>query len=140
MAQSHHPGANPFAKKAILPVFNPNHCGVHMGIAVLSLAELFSPLQALAHRWMTPRRRARSADLRYVAIRPACTARADSIHQEQGCDSPAKPLRVIRVVDGRSSSRSSSRVVISGRMADVCAELDRLVALEAHQPSSGRMH
>jgi len=33
-----------------------------------------------------------------------------------------RPLRVVRAVD---------RVVISGRMADVCAELDRLAAIEA---------
>jgi hypothetical protein len=33
-----------------------------------------------------------------------------------------KPVRVVR---------SSERLVISGRMADVCAELDRLAALEA---------
>ena len=34
----------------------------------------------------------------------------------------AKPLRVVR---------SSGRLVISGRMADVCAELERLAAMEA---------
>jgi hypothetical protein len=34
----------------------------------------------------------------------------------------AKPLRVVR---------SSNRLVISGRMADVCAELERLAAMEA---------
>ena len=111
-----------------------------MGIAVLTFAEIFSPLQALAHRWIAPRRRKPSADLRYVAIRPACAARGGANQkQQQQTASEAKPLRVIRVVDARST-RNSSRVVISGRMADVCAELDRLAALEAHQPSSGRMH
>ncbi len=34
------------------------------------------------------------------------------------------PLRVIRVKDG--SPQIAGRMVISGRMADVCAELDRL--------------
>lgn len=44
-------------------------------------------------------------------------------------------LRTICTSDGRLGQRSQSvRVVISGRMADVCAELDRLVALEA-QPT-----
>jgi hypothetical protein len=33
----------------------------------------------------------------------------------------ARPLRVVR---------ASGRLVISGRMADVCAELDRLAAME----------
>jgi hypothetical protein len=37
---------------------------------------------------------------------------------------------VVRVVDGKGQQRSD-RVLISGRMADVCAELDRLAALEA---------
>lgn len=109
-----------------------------MGIAVLTFAEIFSPLQALAHRWMAPRRRSHSSDLRYVAVRPACTARG-SAQEPQDAAAAAKPLRVIRVVDSRSA-RNSGRVVISGRMADVCAELDRLAALEAHQPSPGRMH
>lgn len=110
-----------------------------MGIAILTFADLFSPLQALAHRWMAPRRRSRSSDLRYVAIRPGCTARGNTQKPSQGAVSDAKPLRVIRVVDS-PSARNSSRVVISGRMADVCAELDRLAALEAHQPTPGRMH
>ena len=36
------------------------------------------------------------------------------------------PLRVIRVKDG--SPQLAGRMVISGRMADVCAELDRMAA------------
>ena len=36
------------------------------------------------------------------------------------------PLRVIRVKDG--NPQMAGRMVISGRMADVCAELDRLAA------------
>jgi hypothetical protein len=43
---------------------------------------------------------------------------------------PRRPLRVVRVADGHAS-RGAGRMVISGRMADVCAELDRLAALEA---------
>lgn len=41
-----------------------------------------------------------------------------------------RPLRVVRVVDGRAGYPSAGRMVISGRMADVCAELDRLAELE----------
>jgi len=45
---------------------------------------------------------------------------------QQGCPSrgtfSGKPLRVVQ---------SRGRLVISGRMADVCAELDRLAAIEA---------
>ena len=38
---------------------------------------------------------------------------------------PSRPLRIVR--------HGAGRMVISGRMADVCAELDRLAALEALQ-------
>jgi hypothetical protein len=43
----------------------------------------------------------------------------------------AKPLRVVRVVETGQARASVGRMVISGRMADVCAELDRLAACEA---------
>lgn len=44
---------------------------------------------------------------------------------------PQRPLRVVRVAeDQRPAQHSAGRMVISGRMADVCAELDRLIALE----------
>jgi len=42
-----------------------------------------------------------------------------------------QPLRVLRVVDAGLSPAQSGRLRISGRMADVCAELDRLAALES---------
>jgi hypothetical protein len=42
-----------------------------------------------------------------------------------------QPLRVVRVMEAGQPSASSGRMVISGRMADVCAELDRLAAREA---------
>lgn len=38
----------------------------------------------------------------------------------------ARPLRVLRIREQRQSSRHAGRLVISGRMADVCAELERL--------------
>jgi len=41
-----------------------------------------------------------------------------------------RPLRVLRVVDSQGRA-SGGRMVISGRMADVCAELDRLAGKEA---------
>ena len=42
-----------------------------------------------------------------------------------------KPVRVVQIFDLQQSSSNAGRIVISGRMADVCAELDRLAALEA---------
>jgi hypothetical protein len=46
------------------------------------------------------------------------------------------PLRVMRVTEPGQRTAGAGRMVISGRMADVCAELDRLAALEAmHTPT-----
>jgi hypothetical protein len=42
-------------------------------------------------------------------------------------------LRVLRVAEHGEAPNCAGRMVISGRMADVCAELDRLVALEAQK-------
>lgn len=41
------------------------------------------------------------------------------------------PLRVWRYVESGQPGTASMRLVISGRMSEVCAELDRLAELEA---------
>jgi hypothetical protein len=43
---------------------------------------------------------------------------------------PPVPLRVARVMEAQHNRANAGRMVISGRMADVCAELDRLAELE----------
>jgi hypothetical protein len=40
-----------------------------------------------------------------------------------------KPLRVVRILEAGQAPTQVGRMTISGRMADVCAELDRLAAL-----------
>ena len=40
-------------------------------------------------------------------------------------------LRVVRIVETDQASVSSGRILMCGRMADVCAELDRMVDREA---------
>ena len=40
------------------------------------------------------------------------------------------PLRVARVMEAQHNRKNAGRMVISGRMADVCAELARLAELE----------
>ena len=99
-----------------------------MGIALLSFADLFTPLQSLATRWL-PTRRRRSSALRHAAVPPARAARP-AVRP----DRPARLLRVVRTVDAQQPGMRGSRMVISGRMSDVCAELDRLAALEAADP------
>ena len=47
------------------------------------------------------------------------------------CPSALKRLRVLRVMEPGQQRTCVGRMVISGRMADVCAELDRLAAREA---------
>jgi hypothetical protein len=123
-----------------------------MGIALLAITDFWMPLQSLASRLM-PARRTRHRDngdtaagLRYVAVRPACTTRtAGAPAPTATAAAVARPLRVVRVVDEKGQHRGTSRMVISGRMADVCAELDRLAALEAAEtmgsaPRSTRLH
>ena len=44
--------------------------------------------------------------------------------------STRRPLRVVRVVEADRRRTSSGRMVISGCMADVCAELDRMIQKE----------
>ena len=41
-----------------------------------------------------------------------------------------RPLRVVRVVDSDHRRTGSGRMVISGCMADVCADLDRMIQKE----------
>jgi hypothetical protein len=83
----------------------------------LPLANLFESLQALA-AWLAPR----PAPVPRVTVRQPLPARALA---------PAKPLRVLRVVEPSAPRAVAGRMVISGRLADVCAELDRLAAQEA---------
>jgi len=42
-----------------------------------------------------------------------------------------QPLRVVRVMETGQASALTGRILMSGRMADVCAELDRMVEREA---------
>jgi hypothetical protein len=83
----------------------------------LPLTKLFSAVHAFA-AWFAPR------------PAPACS-RAGLPAQRAARIAPAMPLRVVRVVEPSASRSNAGRMVISGRLADVCAELDRLAALEA---------
>ncbi len=112
-----------------------------MGIALLTFSDLFAdwwmPLQNLAGRWLPTHRRAHRCDssgLRYVAVRPVRNARGLASASGNGVTRASRPLRVVRVIDPQQPDHHGSRVVISGRMADVCAELDRLAAMEAQEP------
>lgn len=116
-----------------------------MGIASFSPTGLLGSFHGLVG-WLTaaraPRQRVR---LQSQALRPA-PVRGDayashagsapmriacSTHGQAASSSrPLRPLRVLRIVDTSHVAASAGRMLISGRMADVCAELDRLAAQE----------
>jgi hypothetical protein len=105
-----------------------------MGLAFFTFDGVFSPLHSFMG-WLGRRpRHAEAAPAlrqptkyasvaRVRAVRPAIPARQ--------CEKARRPLRVVRLVEGSGAPASAGRMFMSGRMADVCAELDRLAALEA---------
>jgi hypothetical protein len=127
---------------AILPVSNLHAFErFHMGIALLALSGLFQGFSGL-HR--NPAVKASKRQPTY--LRPVWAQRKPSTICGSGlkapmpahtqrvvCTSNAPTLRVLRVSESEGHVKGAGRMVISGRMADVCAELDRLAALEAAQ-------
>jgi hypothetical protein len=107
-----------------------------MGIALLALSGLFknmpsfstqTPFQALAKRQsVRPHPE--------WAVRPTPCALPSHSKAQAAKRLPA--LRIVHVHESGQSAAGAGRMVISGRMADVCAELDRLVAMEARQRPS----
>ena len=110
-----------------------------MGIAMLTLSGLFQGFSALqrltasapqAHPQRPQRPQHPVRALRMVRpsnVRAPLTARPMS----PVCAPRPAALRVLRVCDAQPGPGDAGRMVISGRMADVCAELDRLAAREA---------
>lgn len=94
-----------------------------MAIALFPFEQLTAPLQALAGWFAAKPRRAT-----HMAANPAVR----SVRLPSQPPRPVRPLvRVVRVVESAPAPMGAGRMVISGRMADVCAELDRLAAVEA---------
>lgn len=92
-----------------------------MGIASLArspiLSIFFAPVQALA-AWFVPTPRFPSP----------LTVKTDPIHAKIPAHSC---LRIVCEFDPTVSPACAGRMVISGRMTDVCAELERMVQREA---------
>lgn len=98
----------------------------------LPLAQLSAPLQALA-AWFSPRPQpAHGGAVRMPAPRQPTRPLVAQRLPGQGpvILHATKPLRVTRVVEASAPRAVAGRMVISGRLADVCAELDRLAAQE----------
>ena len=93
-----------------------------MAIAFPVFPHLFASLQAVFD-WLA------AARVASVPAEPVPTGARPSL--PAAALRPAKPLRVVRVLEPSASRAVAGRMVISGRLADVCAELDRLAAQEA---------
>ncbi|MBK0393473.1 hypothetical protein [Ramlibacter algicola] len=100
-----------------------------MGWTICTFAQLWAPLR---RAWGALRGEPRTRRLHVVGT--------GGLHMQAGhahvawpaANAPTlRPVRVLRVVDAAHPRTTAGRMVISGRMADVCAELDRLAALEA---------
>jgi hypothetical protein len=65
----------------------------------------------------------------YPLVRSQCSTSNHARALRSG-DKPL-PLRVVRVIDADHARSNGGRIVISGRMDDVCAELDRMVQKES---------
>ena len=122
------------AYPAILPVSNLHAFErFHMGIALLALSGLFQGLTSFQRAAPAPRPRPAGRIHPVWTVRhPKCKTMAASLTSSKAM-AIAPTLRVLRVAENGPRSDCAGRMVISGRMADVCAELDRLVALEAAQ-------
>ncbi len=91
-----------------------------MAIAMFSLPSLFESMQALLG-WLTPPRAVPVPGAPVRSRAPAARIAA----------APMKPLRIVRILEPSTPRAAAGRMVISGRFADVCAELDRLAAQES---------
>jgi hypothetical protein len=92
-----------------------------MNIALFANPGSFEPIQGLLRWWTSTR-----STVRHPAARPV-----QAEHYSDPKFIALKPLRVVRVVESGQARSCVGRMVISGRMADVCAELDRLAACES---------
>jgi hypothetical protein len=106
-----------------------------MNIASLTVPAALAPLHSF-FRWLgVPQQR---SPARYSApamptgrvVAPPAFLRQRVAFKPLAACRTLPVVRVIRMLESGQSRSSVGRMVISGRMADVCAELDRLVSRE----------
>ncbi len=121
-----------------------------MGIISFSSSPLLSMLLAPVHAlaaWFVPAHHATPRAGVPVQMHPASDhlhlprRRAHSVttqggHTPRVCGSGARAsrqsrLKIVREFDASVGASCAGRMVITGRMADVCAELDRMARLES---------
>jgi hypothetical protein len=106
-----------------------------MTTAILFKPDVWAPFRQLL-QWLMPS--VHSAPSASTAPTPSrqttpvlIAGRAVSIKAKTQLEPQNKPLRIVRILESDQPRAAVGRMVISGRMADVCAELDRLAACEA---------
>jgi hypothetical protein len=113
-----------------------------MGITMLTFGSLLAPLRRLTGRILhapsgghiTKPAQPPASCLTAARPRPAKPAPSGSSRER-----PCRPLRVVRVLEASRAPAGAGRMFMSGRMADVCAELDRLAALEGMQQGASSL-
>ncbi len=110
------------AKAGAMPHSLPSLIGGMARWLVHGSANAVLPMQRTSLRHV----RGASQQSSVAATMPACFGHDIVVERAS-----ARPVRVLRLSEAGQSRASVGRMVISGRMADVCAELDRLVAREA---------
>lgn len=73
--------------------------------------------------------------VRHVAANEVCFAEGTQV-MPLPADRLIRPVRVVRVTSAADPARREARLVISGRISDVCAELDRLADIESHMATA----
>jgi len=106
-----------------------------MNLALLAQSKIFAALQDVVRWFVSAKIPAPSSVTQYEPQKPTNSPRLIDFHTASvsaGGEKSGqhKPLRVVRVLEAGQAQSSVGRMVISGRMADVCAELDRLAARE----------
>lgn len=109
-----------------------------MNLALLLQFGFSASLQKLV-RWLPERKAKHACAASTVPPEPAAsvvppTALCCAAPPQHSADlllAVHRPLRVVHVLEAGQPRSHVGRMVISGCMADVCAELDRLVAREA---------
>lgn len=106
-----------------------------MNLALIAQSEVFATLQGLVRWFISAKMPTPRSLTQYEPAKPTHSPRLIDFHTTPigtGDENSKhhKPLRVVRVLEAGQAQSSVGRMVISGRMADVCAELDRLAARE----------
>ena len=98
-----------------------------------ALAAWFVPAQAAAEPFATRARVRRSPHQLALPFKPGSAPsrrRAAAAHAAAEKTATPSRLKVVRVFDAAVGPACAGRMVISGRMSDVCAELERMAQRE----------